>query len=911
MQPLADWKNQRGLATEVVKLESAIVGTISATKIKDYIKAQYEKTGVDPLNYVLLIGDAADLPPMRKGTGDSDQAYGHIVGTDAYSEVFIGRFSAETVDQVKTQVDRTIYYEKSISTADTWIGTATGIASSEGGTGGDNGESDIAHMNVIRSLLQSYGYSPVSQVYDSPSSATASQVVAEFNAGRSLMNYVGHGSETFWVTSHFGLDNMSQLTNTNKLPFIVSVSCVSGNFVNRTCFAEGLLRSQRSGKPTGAVAIMASTINQDWSSPMLGQDAMMQILTEKHSPNIVMRTYGGFTTNGMFDMITKYGTSGFNMACTWTCFGDPSLLVRTKKPTAMQVTHEATIANAATSFVVNCNTNGALAVVSAGSKILGKALVANGKATIKFAKPFAATEAIQLTVTAFNKVSYIKSLTSGGETPTPDPDPEYAPVTNLTGEYDLTSKTVKLEWTAPAAMRSLLDEGFESGTPLSWKLIDADGDGQNWSVKTFSGHSGSRCVSSASYTSSTGALTPDNYLITPALSLPNGATLTCWVTAQDALYASEHWGIFASSTGTATSDFRELMSETLQAKTGRTDELREAATRGRAQGNWYQKTVAIPAGTKYVAFRHYNCTDQFWINLDDVKIVANTAPTPDPDPTPDPTAMSYNIYRNGKLIKNQSTTQFAEQLEESGTYKYEVEVKYAGGLSPKVAVNVTVPSHAANEDVIVSLKANDVWGDNTGYQMLLDNTATAYGVQIPTSGPLLNSCDVPATLNSKFSHRIPANAVISCSPAANQWIVTGEVTVTIPAGTYDFCFANPEPGRKIWIASGENGRRNDFVFEAGKEYYFETIKNGYSDAITLRDVKSTQEILSALKAYGLEGQVVVETDHTTLVSIFDLNGRRLSSQTITAKTSIALQPGVYVVSLASGSVKQATKVIVK
>ncbi|WP_039443774.1 hypothetical protein, partial [Porphyromonas gulae] len=28
-------------------------------------------------------------------------------------------------------------------------------------------------------------------------------------------------------------------------------------------------------------------------------------------------------------------------------------------------------------------------------------------------------------------------------------------------------------------------------------------------------------------------------------------------------------------------------------------------------------------GTKYVAFRHFNCTDFFWINLDDIEIKAN------------------------------------------------------------------------------------------------------------------------------------------------------------------------------------------------------------------------------------------------------------------------------------------------
>ncbi|WP_152570226.1 choice-of-anchor J domain-containing protein, partial [Porphyromonas gulae] len=63
------------------------------------------------------------------------------------------------------------------------------------------------------------------------------------------------------------------------------------------------------------------------------------------------------------------------------------------------------------------------------------------------------------------------------------------------------------------------------------------------------------------------------------------------------------------------------LEETLTAKSVVTSP--EAIRGTRAQGTWYQKTVQLPAGTKYVAFRHFNCTDFFWINLDDIEIKAN------------------------------------------------------------------------------------------------------------------------------------------------------------------------------------------------------------------------------------------------------------------------------------------------
>ena len=53
-------------------------------------------------------------------------------------------------------------------------------------------------------------------------------------------------------------------------------------------------------------------------------------------------------------------------------------------------------------------------------------------------------------------------------------------------------------------------------------------------------------------------------------------------------------------------------------------------------------------------------------------------------------AVSYNVYKNGTLIGNTAETHYVETGVANGTYIYEVEVKYPDGVSPKVAVTVTV-----------------------------------------------------------------------------------------------------------------------------------------------------------------------------------------------------------------------------
>lgn len=179
--------------------------------------------------------------------------------------------------------------------------------------------------------------------------------------------------------------------------------------------------------------------------------------------------------------------------------------------------------------------------------------------------------------------------------------------------------------------QNLLNEDFENGIPSTWLNIDADNDGNSWlssaGISGVTGHNGTDgCAFSCSYYNST-VLTPNNWLITPAVTLTGNATLTFWVAAQDASYAAEHYGVYISTNGgTSTSDFTLLFEETMDANGG-----------ARAQGTWKQKTVNLSSYTGQtirIAFRHFNCTDMFYLNLDDVVIFAQpTTPTIIADPT--------------------------------------------------------------------------------------------------------------------------------------------------------------------------------------------------------------------------------------------------------------------------------------
>lgn len=180
-----------------------------------------------------------------------------------------------------------------------------------------------------------------------------------------------------------------------------------------------------------------------------------------------------------------------------------------------------------------------------------------------------------------------------------------------TTTINVISCDVTLPWTC----------GFEANENLScWTFIDADGDGNGWMYASEAvnggAHNGDNSYASASYINGLGALNPDNYMITPKIRVPaEGATIEWWDWGQDQNDFADHYGVFVSTTGNNASDF--------------TDNNRiydGAPTQART---WvkHSRSLAGYAGQEiYIAFRHYNITNMFWLLIDDIKVTAgNTA----------------------------------------------------------------------------------------------------------------------------------------------------------------------------------------------------------------------------------------------------------------------------------------------
>ena len=163
-------------------------------------------------------------------------------------------------------------------------------------------------------------------------------------------------------------------------------------------------------------------------------------------------------------------------------------------------------------------------------------------------------------------------------------------------------------------------EDFEAAdlATAGWTTIDADGDTYDWSIAGVGAHGGAQCATSASWIAGVGPVTPDNWLISPAIDLTGASGtifLEWYVRAQDQTWPSEVYRVLLSTSGTAISDFTEIYPD-------------ETVQPNGPDGNFYWKrTVDISAyagQTVHIAFEHHNVTDMFRINIDDVSVYQNT-----------------------------------------------------------------------------------------------------------------------------------------------------------------------------------------------------------------------------------------------------------------------------------------------
>lgn len=160
----------------------------------------------------------------------------------------------------------------------------------------------------------------------------------------------------------------------------------------------------------------------------------------------------------------------------------------------------------------------------------------------------------------------------------------------------------------------LLQEGFETGNiPTNWINIDNDSDNELWEIHPANWtepHSGEFSIASYSWFNGN-ILTPDNWLITPAIQIYENTELEFWVSPISPTYVQEHYQIRVSESGTLIANFEDVLIDETFPETFE---------------NWEIRTVDLSAyaGQQiYIAFVHQS-TDVYALKIDDI-IVSTTS----------------------------------------------------------------------------------------------------------------------------------------------------------------------------------------------------------------------------------------------------------------------------------------------
>ena len=368
---------------------------------------------------------------------------------------------------------------------------------------------------------------------------------------------------------------------------------------------------------------------------------------------------------------------------------------------------------------------------------------------------------------------------------------------------------------------------FENNSLSGWTTIDADGDGQSWDLATTVmgtgyGHNGSGdMVLSKSYDNNLGALTPDNFLVSPSKAAYS--SISFYACAQDNAWPAEHFGVAVSTTTAAASAFTMVQEWTMTAK----GQGAPAPGRGgdRAQGNWYQYTVDLSSYSGqpiWVAIRHFNCSDLFYLDVDDITLTTGgggggssisaffeQGQSCTVTATPNSGYYFANWTENGSVVSNSATYTFtvtdarnlvANFTTQPAPQQYTITISANPSNGGSVSFNSkggTDPDGVAdgqwyyydngvNTDAIGTSGGNFWWGimlpsgsytGNTltkvaAYDyMAMTGTASIYqgGTNAP-AGAALGTVNVTFTGSSQFVEFTFSNPV-TINPQQNVWVV--------------------------------------------------------------------------------------------------------------------------------------------
>jgi hypothetical protein len=232
----------------------------------------------------------------------------------------VGRFPAQTIEQMKAMVAKTLAYERGDTTV-AWRQSALFLA--------DNDDPGFAtEATAFASILRGYASRVVT--IDGDGSQARAALLHAFADGVGLVGYFGHGSMNLWAKEKIlSADDVPNLLNRDRLPVVFTMTCLSGFFAHpqKASLGEALLRAQSGGAVAALVPSSAATLVDE--SPLSRQlaRALTRLQSDETTADQSRITLGDAVLNAQGGLSDLSGST-LEVLLTFNLLGDPALTLR-------------------------------------------------------------------------------------------------------------------------------------------------------------------------------------------------------------------------------------------------------------------------------------------------------------------------------------------------------------------------------------------------------------------------------------------------------------------------------------------------------------------------------------------------------------------------------------------------------
>ena len=388
-EPLAEWKTKKGIPTAIRTIswiDANYTGYDMAEKVRNYEQEVYADSG---LVWVIIGVDAEEAnwfgilsndivrgceAPFCHSPCLADLYFGDLDGTwdengdfiygepednvDMYSDVYVGRASADNITEVTTFVDKTLIYEKTPATSyeQSILLVAASLFSPYNYWGDDVCDSIAIHIPAdwnINKLYQSEG----------DDLTTLPDV---FDEGYGYYEFASHGKydDLHYENNEVIMDtyDIDNLTNAPEFSIGTAIACYNGWFCHESvwgdCFCEHLMHN-----PEGGTVACIGNGGFGWGAVGYSELGPSELLDLEFYKTLLNENIYHIGVANAFarDYYIPYAldpnnVNALNMRIClyeWNIFGDPNLPMRKKNiPDTLSVTFNESVQTGAQNFDV-------------------------------------------------------------------------------------------------------------------------------------------------------------------------------------------------------------------------------------------------------------------------------------------------------------------------------------------------------------------------------------------------------------------------------------------------------------------------------------------------------------------------------------------------------------------------------